>query len=228
MVATLNKISKTHNTCEDSLWYKETDEYIIGVVSDGCSSGIKSAFASQLICYAVEDLCKKGYDHVTYEDFVYCLMCRIKDVCKAIGIDPYSNMLATALLFSYEKETKILKVRCFGDGVFYVNGQEYEIDQHNMPDYIGYYINSSYTDIIDYIRKYETDEFHAVENFHICSDGIHSFGRSPVSDPTDIEPIKLLLEYGASSNHLIRKFNILKNNSFFIMDDLTIISYVQD
>jgi hypothetical protein len=47
MISTLNVRSQTHNSCEDSLFVKESDLYIWGGVFDGCSKSVNLIFITK-------------------------------------------------------------------------------------------------------------------------------------------------------------------------------------
>lgn len=54
MISILNQRGGNHNSCEDSVWVNDTEDFIVGGVFDGCSTGINSHWASQTIAYIFE------------------------------------------------------------------------------------------------------------------------------------------------------------------------------
>lgn len=229
MLSTLNKISESHNTCEDSLFVIEDAEMIFGVVSDGCSTGICSAFASQAVCYSVRKILKENdYKTITSDSFVVQLSIDLLRLKNSFLLSEM-NLLATCVLFDYNKFTKELNVRSFGDSYYYVNSQEYVVDQNNTPDYLGYHLEELGTPkFVEFVSKYESRTYYRVESFQICSDGIKSFKISQFKEDAGVNPETELLKIPVSENYLSRAFNILKRKGFTISDDLSIVSYVQD
>lgn len=221
MVATLNRISRDHNCCEDTIHVNETEEYITGGVFDGCSTGIKSHWASQTIAYTFAQYRTPTSDM------------NVKMVWRELGLIKLNLQLtmqhfqSTCMIFRFHKETKTLKLRVFGDGYYFVNGVEYEIDQNNLVDYLGDHLDDTREKFKEFLEKYPEITYNDVSSFQICSDGIKRVERSQFADKTDIDPMALLLHPPTSENYLQRQWNILKNNHFYLTDDLSIISYVQ-
>ena len=207
------------NTCEDAVFVKETASSVFGCVTDGCSSGINSAWASQLLCYLVQN---RPYE-ITEDQYLAYLRIKIRDIISDFHVSGMSemNLLSTCLLFDYNKKTEILKLRIIGDGVYYLNGVEYVIDHNNIPDYLAYHL---YDDFESFIKKYPEFIHENVHSFQICTDGIKSFQLSQF-ESSDKNP-SILLESPTSENYLKRMFNILTKNKWTIADDLSIISYV--
>ena len=208
------------NTCEDAVFVKETASSVFGICADGCSTGINSHFASQLLCYIVEK--------VKIDELRLTSTSVISDICwkfkwiKEVTQLSEMHLLTTCLFFHYDKKKEELSVRVFGDGYYYINGVEYCIDQNNTPDYLAYHLNN--VDYIDYIFKNPEFIHENVKSFQICTDGIKSFQLSQF-ESSDKNP-SILLESPTSENYLKRMFNILTKNKWTIADDLSIISYV--
>lgn len=206
----------THkNQCEDAVFVKETASSIWGCVCDGCSTGINSHFASQLLCYLVKDL---GVCCTTEQALMYYVL-KLRTLIDSLNLTEI-HLLSTLIAFNYDKQEKTLTLLPIGDGVYYVNDKEYTIDQNNIPDYLAYHVKES----IDFKSRYPSIEYRDVDSFQICSDGIKSFTISQF-ESSDKSP-ELLLSVPTSENYLQRTFNILTKNKWTILDDLSIISYV--
>lgn len=226
MLSTLNVISSTHNTCEDSVFTVENEHFIHGVIADGCSTGIKSHFASQLLCYLVEHglLDPNGSDvDITSNDQIWSLKGLVNMVKTSMNLG-YMNLLSTCLLFTYVKEYKQLKIRCFGDGYYSVNDVEHEINQNNTPDYLAYHLHDGIHDFKRYLAQYPEITFFDVDKFMITSDGINNIQRPQFADTAKRDP-SILYKKPDSANYLARMWNILKNDHYYVSDDLTIVSY---
>jgi len=224
MLSTLNVRAESHNSCEDSLWVQEKDGFIDGIISDGCSTGIKSHFASQAICYAFKEA-MMGLDTMTDGFVIKTALASLRGVAGILGLTEM-HLLGTVMAFNYEKLTKTLTIRVFGDGVYYINDIEYIIDQNNTPDYLGYHLKDNAMQFNDFLDKYPYKVFYNVNRFMICSDGIKSIVRSSLHPATTLDPNVLLFHPPESENYLTRMWNKLKMNKFTLGDDLSIISYV--
>lgn len=244
MIQILNKRSSTHpNWCEDNYWVNETDEYIQGAVLDGCSTGINSHFASTLIKYSFER--SNNLVHIRRDDlnnYFDVIISRVRndlnDVKTALNLTEL-NLLSTIVFFFYNKKDKSLWVKFIGDGVIYVNGNEIINDENNMPDYIAYHLNEWWPTFYSWIESRRTLNFENVENFAICSDGIHSLVNLKNPHIKKEVAINFLIiddQWKGLENGLNKKFNILTNRDeelkrsdelywWDIKDDLTIIKY---
>lgn len=225
MLSTLNVRSHTHNSCEDTIFTYQKDGILSGGVFDGCSSGKNSHWASQTIAYLFENQLKKyPYMGKVLEDStVKEVLKSLHDILGTLGIG-FMHALSTCILFSYNESTKMLQVRIFGDGFFYVNDVEYSQDQKNEPDYLAYH-NSS--DINLFLENYPIQTFFNVDSFKICSDGIESIQLDQFHEST-LDPMRLLFLPPSSNNYLARMWNRISKEKFKNYDDLSIISYVKD
>lgn len=224
MLSILNKISATHNCCEDSFFVKENDYMIIGGVFDGCSTGINSKWASQTFAY----LFGNAWENPVTDYKIKSVRWALQSMAQAFHLMDTMQYLTTCLLFCYEKQAKKLSVRALGDGWYSVNGNEFDIDQNNIPDYLGHHLYDDASAFNTYLEHYKIRQYPDVESFIICSDGINSIQRSQFASETAIEPLARLLHPPLTVNYLERQWNILKRNEFTLSDDLTIISYVKD
>lgn len=224
MISVLNVISSTHNSCEDSFFIQENEIFIWGGVFDGCSTGIKSHWASQTFAYVFNRIECENITSNMAVLLAYHELRAIKNTLDLIDL----NFLSTSILFRYNKSTEKLEVRIFGDGFYYVNDVEYEIEQNNTPDYLGYHLDGGFMKFMAFINKYPVISYDNVTSFRICSDGIKSIGISQFVDNDGTDPMSLLFGRPTSENYLKRMWNILKRKHFSNSDDLTIISYVQD
>lgn len=221
MLSTLNVIARHHNTCEDSLFVKSNSSYIFGVIADGCSTGIKSAFASQAIAYAVETYLPALNTRNESVLLLRDTLIKLKELFQF----SHMNLLSTCTLFCYDIHNKQLRIRLFGDGTFYVNDIEFNINQDNKPDYLGYHLLDDSVQFNKYLTKHPESIFDNVDRFMICSDGIANIERSILQIEPTKNPNELLFKPPTSENYLQRMWNILKRDGYTLSDDLTIVSY---
>ena len=124
MLSTLRKIGEDHTTCEDSMFVHETNDYVMGVVADGCSSGVNSEFASGLICKLIKSYIMGSIDRdkvpeVTFDVVLYT-MSVVSTIMRNLSMKRI-EMLTTMLFFKYDKSTKDLTIQVLGDGILKVN-----------------------------------------------------------------------------------------------------------
>lgn len=224
----LNRKSETHNSCEDTLWVDQNSKWIFGGVFDGCSTGINSHWASQTLAYLFRQSIFSLYAinpiQALSDIAIKLIIGNIRALALAMGLD-CMNFLSTAILFVYSKDTKVLYIRCFGDGVYYINDVEYIIEQNNTPDYLGYLINKNTEDINEYLKKYPVQTYDEVSRFIICSDGIQQVQAPQLLDTDPTIDVSKLLALPNNTYYLIRMYNLLKQQKFILNDDLSIISY---
>lgn len=218
-----------YNHCEDSSYYFENENIIRGGVFDGCSTGINSHFASQALCYAFANF-NSNILSITDDVVLLQIHKRMYEVQQALRLTEM-NLLSTAVIFEFYKHSNTLKLRVFGDAVYYVNGIEHVVDQGNKPDYMGYHFSEwSENFRLGYLTKYPVLEFYDVRSFAICSDGILSFKRSDFEqdEPKFPNPVEHMLQPPKGHTALELKMNQLMKDKYTLDDDLSIISYVQD
>jgi hypothetical protein len=211
-------------SCEDSVYVYEGEVNIVGCVADGCSQSINSSFASRLLCYIYE---KHMYYPQLTNFFMENIIRELRQVAELLELSRM-HLLSTFIPFVYSKETRILRVRVFGDGFIHVNGQEFKYEQNNEPDYIGYQVEESFATNTTYLDKYPEIVFEDVDSFIISSDGIDSFAANQYEESSNPNDIFKLLEPPTGANYLQRTYNILRNRKFTNSDDVGIISYVKD
>ena len=166
MLSIINKTKKNKNTCEDGYKVIENQDLLFGIVMDGCSTGINSSWVVQTIIYIFNNIIK--YCKFSPEDyFLLVLLSKIKEISNLLHLNS-DNLLTTLIIFQYNKKSKVLEIRTFGDCVYYVNDIEYVVDQNNTPDYFAYHLNNEE----EFFNKYPTTLYENVDKFIICTDGI--------------------------------------------------------
>lgn len=216
MINKISLIGSSHNNNQDAVQINETDTHIEGIICDGCSTGIESEFISRMICYIAMDyrivLCLKQPELLFAS--VSLLMNELKR--------PQEAGFATVILFHYDKRTKVLTTRFFGDGFVCINGEVFDQDQNNEPDYFIYHDKWD-----EYCEKYPTVTHNNVETFAIGTDGLFSFTQNQFTKTED-NPVEILTAPVKTKTDLLRRVNILTNRKFGHQDDLTIVSYANN
>lgn len=248
MIQVLNKRASTHpNHCEDNYWVEETDQYVVGAVLDGCSTGIESHFASTLIRHILSTSWKTNDTQnylINHDSFEFISML-FGDVLFELNVinDRLKlselHYLSTIVLFVYDKIGKQLFVKFAGDGSVFTDQGYYTHDENNMPDYIAYHINEVWSQKNKWIKSRHFEFYENVNQFSICTDGIDSFVN--LKNPhLDREIAKNFIlnsdKFSGLKTGLTKRFNILTNKNeslkesdelwyWDIQDDLTIIHY---
>lgn len=214
MLSTLCKIAIGKNQNEDSFFVKENEDYVWGGVFDGCSSGLDTHFASTFFKHVFSSIDVKDLFHSFHyvnRELLYLKQNLNLSIC---------NFESTIIIFKYYKIEKKLCLRIFGDGVFWINGVQTIVDQNDEPDYFVHHCEM----LIPFLDKTPIQEFENVNKFIICSDGILRIKLHQSKDST-IDPIELLSGDILSTNHLDRKYNILRKQGWENQDDLTMVYY---
>ncbi|MCK9415897.1 protein phosphatase 2C domain-containing protein [Candidatus Dojkabacteria bacterium] len=223
--------------CEDDLFFSIAEPYYIGAIFDGCSTGKKSHFASNLYSkilnkvlntktyqmfddgdYSLEDIAKQ-----TFVKFFNKLK-KIKHILSLNDLE----ILSTFIVAIVKNNQAYIIVS--GDGCIVADDKEIKLESiENAPDYLAYHLNEKVFDVYENnIKKFKFDNIQ--NGLSICSDGIYSF-RNPDSSKAYSNVIEDLLydkKLIDSEAMLARKYNILTNskNGFSNYDDLSIVRFV--
>jgi hypothetical protein len=240
----LNKTGLLHDIhTEDHVFIQELDDnWTIGAVMDGCSSGIETYFASTLygkiIRKSLKGLLLSGrmnpkfnLDKLNADQIGSFILNQIfNDLAathKLLETD-LIEMLATLLLLVYHKKNKSAWINISGDGLIVCNHQIIEIDQNNIPDYMAYHLDITFDQWIErYSKTYSLKE---QTDISISTDGISKFITQNQRRPQSIDPLHYLLVDDTlmdSGNMLESKYKILEQEHGLIpYDDLGIIRII--
>ena len=200
--------------CEDFVMKHETNEKIIFAVLDGCSSGIDSHFASALIGKTI----RKNMLHGGLKEIMRHTFSDLKQMQVHLRLDE-DELLATVLLGIYEKDTEKCEILAVGDGYVLLDDQLHEIDQHNMPDYLGYYL------LDDFESWWQRQQIYRAthpQRIAISTDGIDTFRTYKTDLPENFHPIQYLLfddQWKALPTMLARKANVLHSQYGYLPAD---------
>lgn len=133
---------------QDSYAVVELDEYVVGVVCDGCGSGdhseVGAKLASQYVATQAAQMLDSGatLDDIPHElyyrtlSFLDYLIASMQPANRAAFVQ--HHLLFTVLgVIASEKEAIMFSA---GDGTIAVDDTIMEIDQHNTPAYIAYHL----------------------------------------------------------------------------------------
>jgi hypothetical protein len=143
------------NHCEDYLITAEIGkEKILCAVMDGCSMGTDSYFAATL----TGKLLRKIANEYSYKEFiskqpndlqqtlagiVRQLFLELRVLKNSIQLqrEEILNTLSIAVIDSSKATGEFL---CVGDGLICLNGEFFEFEQNNKPDYLGYHLQEDF------------------------------------------------------------------------------------
>ena len=243
-IYTLNKTGQFHKThTEDHVITMQLgNEWIIGAVMDGCSSGKESYFASTLFGKIIQKSVRMlSYSKIPSSDprtgkmggasagrfILKQIFDNLAAIHKLLETD-LIEMLTTLLLLVYNKKDKSAWVNISGDGFIIHDHQIIEVDQNNIPDYMAYHLDTTFNNWIEHFSK--TYAFENQTDISISTDGISKFITHNHRRPQDIDPVHYLLiddSHQDSGNMLETKFQILaKEYGLFPYDDLGMIRII--
>ncbi|MFY7787204.1 MAG: protein phosphatase 2C domain-containing protein [Thermoflexibacteraceae bacterium] len=233
---TLQRSIKHEQFCEDFLTVTTPHpDWCIGVVADGCSSGKDTHFASALQCKLVKHIAQHFTftpqhtpQEVTYQ-LLHSFMQQLHAHQKSLGL-AWEELLATLVIFTYQKSTQKAFFVCLGDGVVVVNQQVNIFDQHNQPDYPAYHLEQTRQELQQYFEL-QTLSCEKPQQFAIATDGVLAMNstKNLQEDLTEEAANYLLLntELSQVDSMLNRKCNILqKQRGFSFLDDIGIIRVI--
>lgn len=247
IIRTLLRRGTDHkNYAEDSLAYKEMDNFLYACVFDGCSKGIESHFASTLFAKAFRDTIQELrpiFDNSTTslesnaKMLIFQISRKVFEVKKTLGLD-IIELLSTIVLCVIDKNTNNCYIAAFGDGYYRVDEIESFIkntkfaDQEqseNKPDYLAYDLDmiQNYSDFeLWYSKKTECHLFENISDVTISSDGMDTFACFKPCDEK-INPIDFLVKddmWFEKEIMLDKKYNILQSKYCLLnKDDLGVI-----
>ncbi|UZR97637.1 protein phosphatase 2C domain-containing protein [Chondrinema litorale] len=226
------------NHCEDFLINEDLSRKTkLIAVMDGCTMGTESVFASILIGKLLRKIAKDKF----YRDFIDTKQPSLKDDLKDILSQLFielreirnkllldtSELLSTLVIGLIDGDTFHAEFLVVGDGLIYKDGQAFEFEQNDMPDYLAYHLSEQFDDW--YSSQKQIISFSDFKDISICTDGIFTF--KPIKKNQYVrdeqEVLDFLLKdtvYEDQNNLLDRKIRILKDQCLHEnTDDLAII-----
>jgi hypothetical protein len=219
--------------CEDDLFFSEYNGVYIGAVFDGCSTGIKSHFASSLYAKVLNRAWKRIPRHWLNEEPIaisryvfFEFLIVLKEIFERL--DLIDIEMVSTMIFCVIKDNKASFI-VSGDGCIIIDGKHTKIDSpENAPDYLAYHMGKPFNSIeADHIITF-TSDFN--NDISICSDGIYSFTDKDKKDMSEEVRNSLLLDKGLikSEAMLARKYNLLLKQGYSNYDDLSIVRFINE
>lgn len=227
--------------CEDDLFFSgfcntHNDYYYVGAIFDGCSTGIKSHFASSLFGKILsKSLNSKTYimfneneyslEEIMEQTFIKFFN-KLKEVEQVLSVN-ILEILSTFIFVIIKGNSAHVIVS--GDGCILVDNDEHKLESFgNAPDYLSYHLDENVYDVYKkHIKKFKFDNIKA--GLSICSDGIYSFRHPDTTKNCTDDIIENLLQDRfliKSEAMLSRKYNMLLNSEYSNYDDLSIVRFI--
>lgn len=214
------------NHCEDHAIITTIGEgrYLTAVM-DGCTMGEDSVFASVLLGKMLKNSARK-YDYLSLRTSKFLtLSSLLKEILKEVftGLKSIKNqlglntneLLSTLIVGIIDENSQSAELIVIGDGLICVDGNYYEYEQGDKPDYVAYHLNKQFEDWYG-----QQQQFLSVKSFRdlsICTDGIYSFRNfSNSQDEKQEAEIKAFL---FEDNEGIENDRFLDNKILFLKEE---------
>lgn len=204
---------------------------------DGCSSGRESHFVSSLYVKSLQKTCltlpqleDPGDGGLQLSDFEGSALGRIilehlfedvKAMAKLLSLDK-AELLSTVILLVHNSEKEECYINFSGDGFYAVNNELIEIDQQNMPDFMGYHLKEEFDSWFD--NHTLPKQFSKVKSVCISTDGISKFLDKKKGRNEDPETIFQSLTQHPPNKTLEDNFRtLLQDTQLVPYDDVALI-----
>jgi len=239
----LTHIGEFHvNHNEDFLVTEDAGKsYKLIAVMDGCSSGTDSHFASTLIGKLLRKIAKQE----AYREYAKQEQLEINLLLENISLQLFEELgnlnrqldlksdeiLSTLILGIIDTENKKAELVIIGDGFIHCNGENFEYENDNKPDYIGYHLNMDKN--LWYQTRTEKKSVDNILDLTISTDGIHTFKNHDGKKYIEISQDQIMAEFfedktnSDNPNKLKKTLIKIKNeNGLMPSDDLTMIRVI--
>ena len=228
------------NHCEDYLITAEIGkEKILCAVMDGCSMGTDSYFAATL----TGKLLRKIANEYSYKEFiskqsndlqqtlagiVRQLFLELRELKNSIQLKR-EEILNTLLIAVIDSSNATGEFFCVGDGLICLNGDFFEFEQDNKPDYLGYHLQEDFD--AWYSNQQQRISAQQIRDFSLATDGIFTFSRydnQTYQQAGNVAELLLIDKTGYQSINMLdrKRIEIEKEWGLKPMDDLAIIRVV--
>ena len=239
------------NFNEDNLFESRLGKsFFVAAVMDGCSTAVESHFASALYKKSLRKALKVLQNLAHLQDSVKLEKMTPSEISDFIWAQLFSDLkknkrqlflrfeelLSTMVLSVINIKTGAAQVSVSGDGLFWVNGERFGVDQGNQPDFLAYHLGKPFDPSDD--QRIPRWEFSKVESLIISTDGLLKFRKGNLSveallfaqagDWDDVNGARgnkaSQKEKYVSKKNLDQKIEALKKEGYVAHDDLAIVS----
>ncbi len=215
----LIQIGEFHqNHCEDYVVaYPIGAKRQLLAVLDGCSMGDESFFASALLGNILKKIAKqsfyleshRGASNLSLAAQLPNLLQEVFTELESIKNQLYLNtnqLLTTLVVAIVDEETRQAQVGVFGDGLVVCNGQYWEYDQDNRPDYPAYYLADGFDTW--WGNQEQLLSLSEVNDLSLSTDGVLSFRNFEAQEYLD--PLRAIDELLISTSDWENERMLLK------------------
>lgn len=184
-IHTYSVIGNFHlNHNEDALIVAEIGEtHRLVAVMDGCSMGKESHFASTLMKKLLQKIARElGYQaffervepslSFYLHESLRRLFQELSQLKNQLHLDQ-TELLSTLILGLVDREQRAAEILTSGDGLVVGNGQFYEYEQDDRPDYLGYHLAEDFP--AWYAKQTQYLRLSNLSDLSIATDGVFSF-----------------------------------------------------
>ncbi|MBO9199565.1 MULTISPECIES: protein phosphatase 2C domain-containing protein [Niastella] len=225
------------NHCEDYLITAEIGkEKILCAVMDGCSMGTDSYFAATLTGkllrkfaneYSYKEFISKKSDNLqqTLEGIIRQLFWELHVLKNSLQLN-WDEVLNTLLIAVVDVSNATGEFLCIGDGLICINGEFFEFEQNNKPDYLGYHLQEDFDSWLS--NQKQRISAQSIRDFSLVTDGIFTFSRHNnqlYQQSGNVADLLLIDKAGCESANMLdrKRIDIEKEWGLKPMDDLAII-----
>ncbi len=138
------------------------------------------------------------------------------------------EILSTMILMVHDLNNHSAWINVSGDGIIVCDGDLTEIDQENIPDYMGYYMDETFGDWYgDHTRNLQ---FSGIRDISISTDGIRKLRTEDSGQDRLIDPVDYLLLQDpgdAGENFLTERYlELTRQRGYVPVDDMSIIRVI--
>jgi hypothetical protein len=225
------------NHCEDYLITAEIGKgKVLCAVMDGCSMGTDNYFSATLTGKLLrkianeysykEFISKKPNDlQQTLEGIVRQLFLELRALKNSIQLQR-EEILNTLLIAVIDSSSATGEFLCVGDGLVCLNGEFFEFEQNNKPDYLGYHLLEDFDSW--YSNQQQRVSSQQIHDFSLATDGIFTFSRfnnQTYQQAGNVAELLLIDKTGYQSTNMLdrKRIDIEKEWGLKPTDDLAII-----
>lgn len=230
------------NFNEDFLFtYALTKDIQVCAVMDGCSSAKDSHFTAALYAKSlhkssrmlpqmkeiIDDFDLRVMDLESIAEFFLKQLFEDLKRAKKLFFLEREELLSTIVLLILDTNKKSACIKMSGDGLFVVNKKITEVDQNNIPNFLGYHLDSRFEDLKD--SEFQSWSFEEVKDISISTDGINKLRSAGKCNNAGHDPREILLMQDPDvfeDNFLQKEYQFLLEKGFIPYDDIGIIRII--
>ena len=232
------------NHCDDYVLTAELDNgKVLCAVMDGCTMGTDSYIASGITGKILRKIAKEISYRTFKEKSEVDLILLLKELMSMLFHElrliknqlqlERDELLNTLILVLVDFNSNRAESITIGDGLIYCNGESFEYEQNDKPDYLGYHLDEDFENW--YSKQEQRLSLNNVKDLSISSDGIFTFknylnNNRILKQPHEIVEFLLKDTEGFDNESMLKKKMLIITNEWGLKstDDLGIIRLIND